>query len=775
MNNFKNFRKLIIIGLIFFQCDYAHSEDFFEIEAEKFQYLNNNKTIVATGNAIAKNKEGTTVSSDKIIYHKEKKLIETFNNSKYQDGKNILTAVNFKYDINLKTVEANKNVILIDNKKNKYRFSFFKYFELKENGYGEDSKVNFADGSYLEAAEINTNNKNQITKLNNANYTTCSKIKNKNKEFCPTWSLKSKEVIHDKKKGLIKHKNSFLKIKNIPILYSPYISHPDPSVKRKSGFLPPLIKSISNLGRTIRTPYFWAISDDKDLTLTPVYYFNEKNSIQASYRQVFKNSFLNLETGYSGGYKKFNKTGRTKGSRNYLFAEYNKNFNKNNLDNNQINLKIQRISQENFVRVNKINTKLFKEDIRTLENSLKISSYKNTKRLEMKAGIFENLNISDTEKYTYYFPDGLFSNSFDKFENFKINYTNYFQGRKFSKDQKQFKIRNLLNLESKLFPYKKIGLGTQLKANIFNKNIYNDNVTGEKDNTNVDNYLTLALNNSLPLVKFNNNSYQTLTPKIFIKYTTGSMQNALQNEKILNYADIYSMNRTNNLDLPEVGSSMGHGIEYSYKRKSKLKNNSTIYSLTSGIGQVIRSNRLDNMPIKSSLNNSSSDFAGFAKFSFFGDENIKINKQNNKINFLNYFEKDFIEFNYKYNLDNNLKKLNRNNISLNSNFNNFNFSLAYDEKNNHIGNDRSGLFNLKTLLKKNYYLGFESKKNLLTNKSEYLNFSLNYENDCIVTALTLSKEFYNDKDLTNSKTLILSIIIKPFSDSFAPDLTNFIN
>jgi len=253
------------------------------------------------------------------------------------------------------------------------------------------------------------------------------------------------------------------------------------------------------------------------------------------------------------------------------------------------------------------------------------------------------------------------------------------------------------------------------------------------------------------------------------------MQNAKDSNKILNYSDIYSMNRTNNLDIPEVGASLGHGIEYLYKKKNKLKNNNTKYSFSSGIGQVIRSNRLDNMPIKSSLNNSSSDFAGYFKFSLFGDRNFKKNKDNEKTNFLKYFEKDFIHFDYKYNLDNNLQKLNRNNLSIHTGYNNFNFSYTFDEKNNHIGDDRSSLFNLKTKFDNNYYLKFEGKKNLLTDKSEYLNFSLNYENDCILTALTLSKEFYNDKDITNSKTLILSLVIKPFSDSFAPDLTNFLD
>ena len=66
----------------------------------------------------------------------------------------------------------------------------------------------------------------------------------------------------------------------------------------------------------------FAISEDKDLTLTPVYYFDEKHSLLGSYRQAFKKGFLRVENGYSEGYKRLQKTGRTKGSRNYLFVDY---------------------------------------------------------------------------------------------------------------------------------------------------------------------------------------------------------------------------------------------------------------------------------------------------------------------------------------------------------------------------------------------------------------------------------------------------------------------
>ena len=753
----------------------AYPKDIYEIEAEKVEYINETDNIIATGNAVAKNQQNKIISSDQIIYSKNKNIIETYGNSKFNDGKVNLSAESFRYSINKKIIEANKNVILIDIEKNKFYFDKLNYNEENQVGSGKNVKAYISDGSYLEAEKGQTDNIKQLTKLKNAKFTTCSNVKNKKNEFCPTWSLKSKNITHDKGEGKIIHSHAFLRFKNIPVFYSPYLTHPDPSVKRQSGFLPPLIKTISNIGRTFRTPYYWAISEDKDLTITPVYHFDEKQAILSTYRQAFKKSNLIIETGYSGGYKRLNKTGRTKGSRNYFFANYDKIADELIFKKNEIKLKIERISQENFVRVNQINTTLFNEDIRELENSIKISSYGENKRLEIRTGIFENLETQDTSKYTYYLPDGIYSYNKNLAKKLKLNFNTYFQGSKFLKNQKQFKLRNLLSVDSNQIINKKKGVGTIFKTNFFNKNIYNENVTNAKENENIDNNFTFAIDNYLPFAKFNKNSYQILKPRIFAKYTTGKQLDIIDSQKILNYSDVFSMNRTNDLDSPETGASIGYGLDHVYKKKNN--DNSLKFKTSSGFGQVIRSYREDKLSNISSLNNKSSDFAGFLKFDYFGNElnfnSIEDNKD--KVLFISDFDKNKISIDYNFNLSNNLVDLNRNNLSINGTYNKLYSSLTFDEKNEHIGDERTVTFDIKKLFNQNYYLKFEGKRNLKTNNSEFHNVSFNFENDCLSSALTLSKAYYSDQDITSSKSLIFSVIIKPFSDDFSPDLTNFIN
>ena len=116
-----------------------------------------------------------------------------------------------------------------------------------------------------------------------------------------------------------------------------------------------------------------------------------------------------------------------------------------------------------------------------------------------------------------------------------------------------------------------------------------------------------------------------------------------------------------------------------------------------------------------------------------------------------------------------------NNTILSGSYNKFYTALKFEEKNNHAGSEKSGSINIKKLIGDNYYFNFESKRNLKTNNSEYLKFGINFENDCILSSLTLSRDFYFDKDITSSKTLIFGITIKPFSDNFGPDLADLIN
>ena len=772
-----NLKKTLTLALIIFSfstvainVNYVSAEEIYELEAEKVLYQKEKNLIIAEKNALAKSGL-KKIYADKILYFKDKNIIETYGNSRFEDGSNILTAKKFVFFVNQNKIKADQNVYLKDKDNNKFYFESFEFYQNQNYGTGKNIKSNIDDGSYLQSSSGKIDKKTGITTLKNVLYTTCSVNNDQKDNFCPSWSLKSKSVTHNKSQKKIIHRNTFLRIKNVPVLYSPYLSHPDPSVKRQSGFLPPLIKTISNVGRTFRTPYFWVISEDKDLTITPIYYVDEKNAVLTSYRQAFKNGYLNVESGYSGGYKRFQtNSNRTSGSRNYLFLKYQGNTENLIFKENIINFKLERVSQRNFLRINKINTKLFKEDIRSLENSFELNSYSKNKKIKIRTGIYENLDTEGKDKYTYLVPDVSFDANLYNLNNFNIKLNSFFQGKN-SQNQKQIKFRNLFTMTSPEFFNKKTGLSSQIKANFYNKNIYNNSLNNEQSD-NIKNYFTVASENSFYLVKNNENLNQTIVPKIFLKYTSGKMKGSSVASNNFKYSDIFSMNRANNVDVPETGLSLGHGFDYTIDQKiSNVKKLKT----SMGIGQVLRSNKLDNMPVTTSLNNKSSDFTGFIKFDFWDNTNANKKEKLSKNYTSNLFKDNNFSLNYNYNLSNDLKKLNKNNIALNWKRDTFSTNITFSEKNDYIGNERTAYFDMKKLIKQNYYLRYEGKKDLLNDRSEFHNISFNFENECLITSLTYSKSFYYDKDLSNTNNLIFSIVIKPFGDGIAPDLTNFIN
>ena len=195
MNDFviKLFKKLFLLFLLNFIFSSAFANEF-EIKAEKVNYKNTENKIIAEGNASAKNQDGKQIFANKIIYLKNKGLIQTFGNSKFLDNNKTLTANEFSYNINSKIINAIGNVVFVDQDKNKFFFKSFIYNEIEEKGEGSAIIAKTSDGSYLQSRNGTLDNKKKLVRLDSGEFTSCSKIKNAKGEFCPSWSLKSKKI-----------------------------------------------------------------------------------------------------------------------------------------------------------------------------------------------------------------------------------------------------------------------------------------------------------------------------------------------------------------------------------------------------------------------------------------------------------------------------------------------------------------------------------------------------------------------------------------------------
>jgi LPS-assembly protein len=86
----------------------------------------------------------------------------------------------------------------------------------------------------------------------------------------PLWCISAGRVIHDQNAATITYQDAWFEVLGVPLVYMPYFQHPDPSVKRRSGFLLPEISSSTTLGFTVETPYYFALAPNYDFTFHPM-------------------------------------------------------------------------------------------------------------------------------------------------------------------------------------------------------------------------------------------------------------------------------------------------------------------------------------------------------------------------------------------------------------------------------------------------------------------------------------------------------------------------
>src|SRR5690606_34498838 len=102
------------------------------------------------------------------------------------------------------------------------------------------------------------------TVLSRAAYSPCSVCDAEGNKRTPVWEIRAVRVIHDQERKRITYKNASLNAFGVPILWTPYLSHPDPSVHAASGFLMPDLGHSSELGFVGKLPYYLSLSDSRD-------------------------------------------------------------------------------------------------------------------------------------------------------------------------------------------------------------------------------------------------------------------------------------------------------------------------------------------------------------------------------------------------------------------------------------------------------------------------------------------------------------------------------
>lgn len=238
------------------------------------------------------------LEADELENDEENKIIYARGSvdGRYQDK--TIRADEVRYFVDEGRVFAIGNVVLINADGSSQYADKLELSDELEAGTATNFLSRGAKGGLLASAFAARKTDTGI-ELYNAYYTACEACQVNGKTKKPTWRLKARKVTQDKDSRSIRYRDAVFEFKGIPFFYSPYLAHPDPSVDRASGFLMPFIGASSSKGLNFRTPYYIALSDYSELTVTPRVFQKVNPVLGAHYRRKFYSGEFNFEGSFT--------------------------------------------------------------------------------------------------------------------------------------------------------------------------------------------------------------------------------------------------------------------------------------------------------------------------------------------------------------------------------------------------------------------------------------------------------------------------------------------
>lgn len=232
-------------------------------------------------------------SADEIEHSQELSLVTAIGNVEIIRNNYTVKADKIIYNQRDDTVTAVGNVVILEKTGN---VVFTDYAELTEHmtkGEMQNIKMIMADKTRIAARTFKRGN-NDKKVMTYAVYSPCDACKDSN----PLWQIKARKVEHDAENKNVNYQNATVEVKGIPVFYTPFLSHPDPTVKRRSGFLFPRIMSNQYLGAAIQGQYFWSINDQQDILFNPILSSDKGIVYGAAYNQYFSRGDISATGSY---------------------------------------------------------------------------------------------------------------------------------------------------------------------------------------------------------------------------------------------------------------------------------------------------------------------------------------------------------------------------------------------------------------------------------------------------------------------------------------------
>jgi LPS-assembly protein len=748
-----------------------------ELISDNFEYLKKINRLEANGNVqLTDKKSNIIINAEKMFYLKSEEIIYTLGKTLINvDGKYNVEGYDLTFFKGKKILSSKKNAIITDSELNKYELDQFHYSIDREILKGENiisittDKENKSDEYFFKSGFFDLKNnkflgKDVVTKfhkdlfgyddndprLNSASafgdeyntyfkkgvFTSCKKT-----DKCPPWKISSNQIHHDKIKKQIVYKNAWLELYDFPVVYFPKFFHPGPTVERQSGFLKPEFGSSNNLGSSIYAPYFLLISEDRDLTIKPRLFDNNKYLIQSEYRQKTKNSVTIADFGFLNGHKSNAQDKAV--NRSHLFTNTLVDLSLKKFNRSMLQINFQKTSNDNYLKLFDLQSPL-PLDNSVLESKIELDLGHDKYDLITSFEMYETLTGTNNDRYQYVLPNYNFSRNFNSktsngWFNFNssgsnmLNNTNVITSSVIN-DLKYTASNNISDN----------GIKTNFNILLKNINSVGKNTTIYKNSPQSELMSSYAYNASLPLSKKTPRTFNTLEPKLSLRFSPHEMKNNTDTGRRIDVNNIFLSDRLNLDNSLETGESITLGLNFTKEKINEV--NEIEEFIDFKLASVFRLDEEKDIPINSTLNKKNSNI--------FGQINFKPNQD--------------ISLGYNFSLSNDLNTLEYNSLISDITYKNFNTQFSYLEERGVIGKSHT-IENTTTFnFDDQNAISFNTRINREIDLTEYYDLVYEYKNDCLVASMRYKKNYYSDADIKPVEELFFSITIVPLG-TFSPD------
>ena len=233
------------------------------VRADELQYDNTNNRILANG-SVQIYYQGSTLEADRVVYEQ--------------------TTKRMRAEGNARLTEADGKVIIGE---------IIDLTDQFRDGFVDSLQIETADKTRFAAPRAERQG-GRYTVFQSGVYTACEPCKDDPKKP-PRWQVRATRIIHDDTEKMIYFESARLEAFGVPLFYWPYLSTPDPTVKRKSGLIVPKFGYTSVMGAFFSQPYFWALAPNYDLTVTPTLSSRQGLLMQAEWRHRLLNGSYSIK------------------------------------------------------------------------------------------------------------------------------------------------------------------------------------------------------------------------------------------------------------------------------------------------------------------------------------------------------------------------------------------------------------------------------------------------------------------------------------------------